>query len=174
MYNLGFLGLNPKHQASLSMLDWWEERCLTNCFINEPAGIFVDQLYMNHVPIFFKEVKILEEKGVNMAPWNLHERKLVEIKNDAYKLEHNEVLIFYHFSSYQFSNPSRISKYYNRYTFDDLPVLGILYSAYHQKVMDNGYDLFSMATCFYNKAPKKTVKQKIKFRIKNILKLIKP
>jgi len=173
MYNLGFLGLNPKHQASLSMLDWWEERCLTNCFINEPAGIFVDQLFMNHVPIFFKEVKILEEKGINMAPWNLHERKLVEIKNGAYKLEHNEVLIFYHFSSYQFSNPSRISKYYNRYTFDDLPVLGELYSAYHQKVMDNGYDLFSKATCFYNKALKKTVKQKIKFRIKNILKLIK-
>ena len=167
MFNLGFFAMNPLHAATQKILDWWEERCLANCFINEPQGIFVDQLYMNHIPIFFRDVTILSEKGVNMAPWNLHDRQLVEIENEQYTLQNNEHLIFYHFSSYQFSKPEQISKYYNRYNFSDFPLLKTLYATYHNRVLANGYNEFSKSRCFYIKQIKTSLHRRIINKIKS-------
>jgi len=166
MFNLGFFAINPQHAEAHKILDWWEERCMVNCFIDEPQGIFVDQLYMNHIPIFFRDVTILSEKGVNMAPWNLHERRLNEMDNNMFKLDNQENLIFYHFSSYQFSKPDQISKYYNRYNFSDFPMLKTLYAAYHTRVIANGYDEFAKTRCFYIKEIKTSLHRRIINKIK--------
>jgi lipopolysaccharide biosynthesis glycosyltransferase len=59
IYNLGFIGLNIKKTNSLSFLNWWEERLFKYCYNDLCNGLFVDQLWINHVPIFFENVNYL-------------------------------------------------------------------------------------------------------------------
>lgn len=152
IYNLGFLGLNLERRQTQQLLGWWEERLLKMCFRKTAKGIFVDQLWLSLAPVFYSETYIIREFGYNMAPWNLHERKIIRYnseKND-YILNDDSNLIFYHFSSYDFKNPENINRpYYNRYGFKERLDLSPLYQDYHQDLIDNRVDLFSTLECYY-------------------------
>lgn len=150
IYNLGFLALNSKCQNTLNLLDWWENKTLKIGFNRVSQGLFVDQLWINLAPIFFKKVKVLEEYGFNVAPWNLHERNSIQLIDDKYVMEDGSKLVFYHFSSYNFKKPELFSKQYNRY---NLVVLSHdvydLYSQYHNKLVANKIDFFSEIKCIF-------------------------
>ena len=75
IYNLGFIALQNDENSN-ALVKWWKNTTYTQGFVSVCNGLFVDQLPMNLAPLFFKGVKILREMGYNMAPWNLHERKL--------------------------------------------------------------------------------------------------
>ena len=103
IFNLGFLGLkNP--ELSGHFLDWWKERTYHLGFDKTAEGLFVDQLWFNLVPVFFKNVKISKHPGLNMAPWNLHERKLSGDDSVLFR-DQSFPLVFYHFSKYNRSDP---------------------------------------------------------------------
>ena len=170
MYNLGFLGINPKFIDAIQMLDWWEERCLKNCIIDLSNGIFVDQLVMNHVPLFFRHVCICDNKGLNMGPWNLHERRLTYNTEESKLINLDTELIFYHFSSYDVLNPNKLSKWYNRHDLNDDELLKKLYLDYASRVVQNGYFELSKIPCYFVKQKK----QKLLIRVfKKIIQVIK-
>src|ERR1700733_11978097 len=83
LYNTGFVGVQ-KREESMRFIHWWKDRTYLNGFDRTMDGVFVDQLYINFVPIFFKGVHIIEDKGFNMGPWNFHERYLTK-EDGAYK-----------------------------------------------------------------------------------------
>jgi hypothetical protein len=101
IYNLGFITIKV-NQNSVEMLDWWEERTLKLGIINVKEGLFVDQLWINLVPIFFKDIQITLHPGFNVAYWNIEERELKKIEN-IYLINNKFPLIFFHFSSFDFS-----------------------------------------------------------------------
>ncbi|MBA3680813.1 MAG: hypothetical protein H0W73_06555 [Bacteroidetes bacterium] len=138
IYNLGFLGINAKSKNATVMLDWWEERTLSIGYNRTSEGLFVDQLWMNLAPLYFDDAIILKNFKFNMAPWNLHERSVVEIKSDAVVLNDNSKLVFYHFSNLS-NNRDEISRFYTRYDFKKFPLLKELYDAYFKKIEANGY-----------------------------------
>lgn len=150
LFNLGYIGLKNNSESVMRMLNWWEMRTLENGFIRIEKGVFVDQLWINFVPLFYpRDVKILFEPGYNMAPWNLHERVLTYnsekiIVNDKFPL------VFYHFSSYKFSD-KLVMSIYNRYTFESNPDLVPLYDDYHSKLLKNNIVQLSEKECFYYK-----------------------
>jgi hypothetical protein len=166
MYNLGFLGLNPSFPEVFDMLEWWEERCLKNCYIDVCNGIFVDQLVMNHVPLFFEKVNISKNKGLNMGPWNLHERVLTRELDNTFLINSETALLFYHFSSYDVSNPDKISKWYNRHNLKDNSLLERLYKRYSEKVISNGHNEFSKIKCVYVKKSKIGLGKRIIYKLK--------
>ncbi len=45
-------------------------------FIDLKKGLFVDQIWINFVPLFFKKVRIFLHHEYNVAYWNLHERMI--------------------------------------------------------------------------------------------------
>lgn len=148
IYNLGFLALNMNSVNVLNFLDWWEDRTLTLGYIRVSEGLFVDQLWVNLVPLLFNKVHILRDYGYNMAPWNLHERAISQHSATNYRLNDGSELAFYHFSSYSFRNPYLICKdFYNRYSFKTRPDLRNLYSQYHQKLIQNKVEFFSDQVC---------------------------
>ncbi|WP_303317369.1 hypothetical protein Q4Q34_01170 [Flavivirga abyssicola] len=152
IYNLGFIALNPKSKNTSKLLNWWEERTLKIGFDKVCDGLFVDQLWINLVPLFFDKVKIIRELGFNVAPWNLHERNNIKKIDQGYLMEDNSKLIFYHFSSYNYKTPNILSKYYNRYDKILLSSeVNKLYSQYHEKLIKNKVDEFSKIDCFYSK-----------------------
>ena len=61
---------------TLYMLHWWKERTYNMGYQRLEKGLFVDQLWMNLVPVLFESCNVLNHPGYNMGPWNLHERKL--------------------------------------------------------------------------------------------------
>jgi len=166
IYNLGFLALNPTNQNTSVFLDWWEEKTLTIGFNKVSDGLFVDQLWINLVPIFFNKVKVLYEFGFNVAPWNLHERNLMHKKNNEYVMEDNSKLVFYHFSNYNYLKPELFSKFYNRYNSVVLSKeIFELYNQYHIKLIQNKIAFFSGIKCHFIKEEAKVVKKKNLFKV---------
>ncbi len=179
LYNLGFIGVHRNCLVKDGFLDWWENRTLTAGFIDPGNGIFVDQLYINFIPLFFKKVKILKHLGLNVAPWNLHERSIFTTTNGYFIMPDNSPLYFYHFSSYRFSTPEKIASSYNRYNFNTHPELIKLYADYHKDLLRNKIEHFSEISCEYVEKRKQyqqsiiklpSRKQKIYGRIKSLLK----
>jgi hypothetical protein len=160
IYNLGFIGLH-KNENTLNFLNWWEERILNYGHIDVSQGVFVDQLYINHVPLFFEKVKILKEYGYNAAPWNLHERKEIQKIGNRYVMNDNSDLIFYHFSSFSYKTPEDLSKNYNRYTFENCPKLVPLYEEYLYLLMQNNIVFYSNIPCWYVQARESILQKKL-------------
>lgn len=134
IYNLGFLGINTKHKETEKLLDWWEERVLTLGYDRPNKGYFVDQLWMTIVPLFYKDILVEKSFGYNMAPWNLHERKMVKREGDLIILNDNNALVFYHFSKIT-EEEEAISREYDRFTLSNFPILKELYTEY-KKVLE--------------------------------------
>jgi len=147
IYNLGFLGLK-KPEETFELIDWWKERTYHMGFNCPGQGFFVDQLWFNLVPIIFKNVKISANQGLNMAPWNLHER-ILSSRNGEFIINNNIPLIFYHFSDYKYNEPDILSVSYNRYSFEDNTVLKLLYNIYNKNLIDNWIEKYSEIKCYY-------------------------
>lgn len=167
IYNLGFIALNAKSQNTLDLLNWWEEKTLKIGFNRVSEGLFVDQLWINLAPIFFNNVKVLKEYGFNVAPWNLHERNLINKNDNEYIMKDSSKLIFYHFSSYNYTKPELFSKFYNRYNTVELSnEIFELYNQYNQKLIINKIAFFSEIKCHYiKKVEEKLVKKKNLYKV---------
>ena len=108
IYNLGFLGLRKTPEVH-NVLCWWGRRMEEQCVIDLPNGIFVDQKWMDLLPSFLDEVKILRHPGYNIAYWNLHERR---IATDAETPECNgEPLRFVHYSGLILDETEQITRH---------------------------------------------------------------
>lgn len=160
IYNLGFIALKRSENAQ-QLIDWWKRRLEVNCYISPNDGIFVDQLPMNFTPIFFNNVKVSGNWGLNMAPWNLHERNLT-FKDKKYYVNNKYPLVFYHFSNCDPNNSDLLATYYTRLTFEGHEVLKNAYDDYKRKIINNNYNKLSKVNCFY-------LKQKSMFNKKNDL-----
>lgn len=171
IFNLGFLALKRSEDAD-NLLNWWMRRLEINCYIRTDDGIFVDQLPMNFAPIFFNNVKISKNLGLNMAPWNLHERNLT-LKDDKYFVNDKYPLIFYHFSNCDPNNRELLSTHYNRVSFYKNTILKQAYDTYKKEITNNDYDKLSDISCVYTMDRKKSKPHTGKGMIRKILKYVK-
>lgn len=148
IFNLGFIGISFQNNQVYDFLDWWEERLMKQCFIDQKHGIFVDQLPVNYAPIFYREItKILFHDGMNVAPWNLHERK-ISIRNNEY-CANEDNLVFFHFSSICFDQGKHPA--YNRY--DLYPILEELHEVYRKDLKENRFLELKSFPCYYKLKP---------------------
>jgi len=154
LYNAGFIGMKNTPNTH-AFLHWWAGHMKTECFYNFAEGMGVDQIWINLVPLLFKQVQINSNPGLNVAYWNLHERNISVLDNKYWVNEYNP-LIFMHISGYQFDKPSLISRHQNRFTLIDNPVLDSLLKEYAEKVKANGYEFFKTMECFYAVKKKKS------------------
>ena len=148
LYNLGFLGMKQDEEA-LKLVQWWLERTYVQGFIDKCNGIFVDQLPMIHVPLFFKGVKILGDMGYNMAPWNIHERWLSFV-DDRYWVNGDTLLKFYHFSSFQPDSNELPLVHYDRYLLRERKDLQEIHDRYNEEVKLAGFAFFNQIKSWYS------------------------
>jgi hypothetical protein len=139
IYNLGFLTLRADDNAR-QMLDWWEERTLNLGVIDVQNGYFVDQLWMNLAPLFFSGVKVSPHLGFNAAHWNLNERTIKGV-NGRYTVNNCFDLLFFHFSSFDFSL-GRLSKRAYTSPAENDPALNEMALLYKNGLTANNYHFF--------------------------------
>ena len=96
IFNLGFFGIRDCVEGR-AFLAWWGHRCLHFCRDDWQAGLFTDQKWINHAPIFFPGISTLRSTRFNVAPWNIGRRHLEGTFDEGFKVDGQD-LGFYHFT----------------------------------------------------------------------------
>ncbi len=109
-FNLGFFALR-RTEESIKFLKWWDERCQDLCFFETQFGLSTDQKWVSIAPCFFPSLHVSFNIGLNVAFWNMHERKITSrTKQDIFLINNKFQLIFFHFSSFNDKEPIKLSK----------------------------------------------------------------
>lgn len=138
LYNAGFIGIQ-KTETSQVFMKWFKERLQFYAFDNLKEGMYVDQLWLNLVPLYFKNVAFLSDPGANLGHWNLSGRKLT--KNDKGDIVVNgEPISFVHFSNWNPMEPHRIVNWKSIYDEQPQVLWGELACSYARRLFDNGYE----------------------------------
>ncbi len=154
LYNAGFFGLHKSGEA-FAFLQWWQERLQYHCFDDAVHGLFVDQLWLDLVPLYFRNSFVLFNPGYNLAYWNFPERKLT-LQNETFFVNENHRLVFFHYSGYNVNQPEQISRHKKEYTFTVLPEYKVLYENYVTAVKKNNWaDYFGLPVTLGKKKKKK-------------------
>lgn len=111
VYNLGFLGLRRDTETD-RFLAWWHARLRRQAFNDHYHALYTDQRWMDFVPSLFsaRAVGVWRHLGCNVAPWNYHERQVIEQDGTflvrpraAHEAGEAAVpLVFLHFSGFDF------------------------------------------------------------------------
>lgn len=136
LYNLGFIGLRSSANTH-RFLEWWQGKLREHCVIEPMLGYFVDQKFIDLVPLFFDGVHIANGPGFNVAYWNLHARQLRR-GNDEWSCN-GEPLYFYHFSGFNPDDPNRLCRHSPRYTMSNRPDVAPLFEDYITRVRRHGH-----------------------------------
>jgi hypothetical protein len=137
-FNLGFIGINSSENAK-SFLNWWKPKLHRKCVVDLLNGYFVDQKFIDFVPIFFQNLFVERHVGYNAAYWNLHSRRLSRV-DGTWKCNDGP-LYFFHFSGY---NPedgevtSHIPGSVARYRFSSRRDVRELFEEYKTLLIRNG------------------------------------
>lgn len=135
--NFGFVGFK-KSPKTLNVIRWWEDRLTKLCFGEMLWAVCTDQKWSDFFMAFFNydEIYFSNNLGLNVAPWNYYERKIIKEEETFYVIsrrgtsERKDKLIFCHFAGYNYKQLSegkidnkarmRISNLKN---YDDIEVL---------------------------------------------------
>jgi len=169
IFNLGFIGLR-RDDTARQFVNWWKDRLVYECRIDLCAGLFVDQQWVNFVPVYYDNVLIEHHPGYNVAYWNLHERIVTTDDTNNWLITNpstnrTEPLQFFHYSGYNPYQPGEVSKYQTRFAFaavtdtgktetrtarpDVLP----LFDLYREQLLLNYNDQYRQYPCVYIKPP---------------------
>jgi hypothetical protein len=95
LYNAGFIGASHN---GIPALEWWTRACLFKVEINHSEGLFVDQKYLDAMSIMFSNVGTVQHKGCNIAFWNQHVCKRIQV-NGKVLINGGQPIVFIHFSN---------------------------------------------------------------------------
>lgn len=119
--NFGFGGFR-NHPKTINLMKWWEDRLSTLCFGEMLWAVCTDQKWTDFFPAFLNNDEILfsNNLGLNVAPWNYYERKIIKEKDSYYvvsrtgKSDRKDKLIFCHFAGYNYKEMSTIGMVNNQ------------------------------------------------------------
>lgn len=110
IFNLGFCAVRNTLRIQ-NLMKWWRTRLMDQAFCDRTVGTFTDQKWMDWAPAFLGDkLCVMRHLGMNVAPWNYFERKLVLSEDNTltvrYRYEDNHEedvpLVFFHFSGYDY------------------------------------------------------------------------
>ena len=80
----------------IAVIKWWRERCIDWCHDYVDEGRFADQGYLDSFPRLSARVKVIENIGANLAPWNIGNYR-IDIRDRRVMINADHPLIFFHF-----------------------------------------------------------------------------
>jgi hypothetical protein len=147
-YNLGFLAVSNTEET-IDLIGWWARRLRYQCINDQPAGIFVDQKFMDLIPSFAAKAAICRDTALNVAYWNLEQRRLD--RTESGWLVDGAPLIFFHFSGFDPHRLDRLSKHDPRFVANIPQPLQTLMNEYAERLFAEGHGRFPGAGYAYSK-----------------------
>jgi len=108
VFNLGFIAIKNDNIGK-NLISWWGNRLKDRCFRIKSEHYFTDQKWMDFLPSFLgNDLFISFNLGLNVAPWNFHEREIIMENNYFFVVNRKKpnekyILTFVHFSGYNYS-----------------------------------------------------------------------
>ena len=136
IYNSGFLGIR-RSPVARKFIDWFRARLEFHCL--EDSHCFVDQSWLNLVPLFFDNVTECKHPGTNVSFWNLHERKFEEIETGNY-LVNGQPLLFLHFSGGDMESPDKVFHSDKKFRGEVHAGVKFYFQEYYALLMENGIE----------------------------------
>jgi len=98
IYNVGVNSFRNDDEGN-KCLNQWHKDCSTwrQGQKDYPLNFFSDQIWLDKWPSLYKNLKVIEHIGINVAPWNAIQYKFNK-KDNQYFVD-NTPLVIYHFSS---------------------------------------------------------------------------
>jgi len=146
LYNGGFFKLKKSPETN-NYIAWLRERSVKECIYDFKRGFYGEQLWLNLVPLYFKNVAIEDNVGINVAYWNLHERN-ISWRDGTFFVNDNVPLCFFHYSGWDYNNPSEISKW-ALFTSKMRPDIKPLLLKYHVALQANEYEHYINRINYY-------------------------
>ncbi len=75
LYSSDFLVFRRSAETD-RLLAWWDDRVRERAYINACEGLCLDQIWLMHIPVFFRDVRVIRNPGWHVALWNLPERTI--------------------------------------------------------------------------------------------------
>ena len=136
VYNMGFayFANTPSVHA---ILNWWGTWLKHHCYEDFTEGLFGDQKWMDLLPCFTDNYKILRENGYNVAYWNIDQRPVTFKCGQWFAAE--SPLRFLHLSCFEVDPEPLFSKNIDRYDVAGIGELQQLVEEYARKLKENGW-----------------------------------
>ncbi len=124
VYNAGFLAFQKCPEA-LRAIRWFKERTEELGYASphrQASGmqgddygcLFVDQIWLNFMPVFFADVNFLGAPQWNLGHWNLEDGVLEKDESGRYLFDGHQVIVG-HFSAIDLDHPEYVSTHAPRY-----------------------------------------------------------
>jgi hypothetical protein len=94
-YNVGWVGAR-NNSDGIAAIKWWRDKCIEWCRDYVEGDRFADQGYLDSFPRLFSRVKVIENIGANLAPWNIGNYQ-IDFRGDRVLIDASHPLIFFHF-----------------------------------------------------------------------------
>lgn len=148
MYQAGLIGFKNEPN-SLMILEWWKRKCMARCSerYDSSSNSWGDQKYLDLIPNLFENIKIIENIGINVAPWNLimNNHHKVKVNNGKVYIDDTN-LIAYHFGSLLMLNNREFDLWKHEELNINESVIKYIYTPYLKHLKNNAAllpDLYS-------------------------------
>jgi hypothetical protein len=94
-YNVGWVGARNESDGT-AVIGWWREKCIEWCHDYVDGDRFADQGYLDSFPRLFPRVRIIENIGANLAPWNIGNYR-IDFRGNRVLIDAIHPLVFFHF-----------------------------------------------------------------------------
>lgn len=138
LFNSGFLGIS-RSSESARFLTWWNDRTLHSCTDDPLRGLYVDQKWLDLLPLFFPHYRCVTHRGANIGHWNLHERA-VRRTGGGLVVSGGQPLLFLHFSGWDIRSPEVFSRWGASPDGESASLLAECGRRYRDLLLRNGYE----------------------------------
>jgi hypothetical protein len=94
-YNVGWVGARNDADGT-AVIQWWRARCIEWCHDVVDGDRFADQGYLDSFPRLFSRVRVIENIGANLAPWNIGNYR-IDFRDGLVLIDTDRPLVFFHF-----------------------------------------------------------------------------
>ncbi len=162
------------NNESRLVLSHWIDQCIEWCFGRYEDGRFGDQKYLDEWPSKYLNIKISDNPGAGVAPWNISRYNIVKEGKSLLGIEKRTQrkfdIIFYHFHFVRFLDNGSVDLGWNSIPRD---ALNLLYYPYIKRIVEIEKELqssfSSYKTSYYGSKPV-GFRAKAKYLIKVITK----
>lgn len=158
LYSADFLVFRRSVETD-RLLAWWQDRVQERAYVDFCAGLCTDQLWLMHVPVFFRDVRIIKNPGWHVALWNLPERML-QPDGDGWRVtgptDANQPLVFFNAKGL-FNADEGFFPNQNRLRLSDRGDVRALLTAYRQAVAIHANPALTSCAPAYGQQPEPVV-----------------
>ena len=130
-YNVGWVSFRNDPTGRRCLEDWKRD-CFEWCYDRLENNKFADQKYLDFWQEKYSRIKVIENIGANLAPWNVGRYHLTIVVDSNTVFVDNQKLIFYHFASFKKVASNRYVTHVSQYF---VPLKGVLRNNIYMKYL---------------------------------------